>query len=64
MNIQLTIYFVKWLYNWLSTNDYTIDYIHTKMPVQFTMLHTSSWILYIYDDIHSQITIQYEIYTG
>ena len=38
MTIQLTIYLVKWIYNWLSTNDYPIDYIHIQITIQLTML--------------------------
>ena len=38
MTIQLTIYIVKWLYNWLCINDYIIDYIHSQMAIQSTML--------------------------
>ena len=34
---QVTIFIVKWLHNWLYTNDYTIDYIHSQMSVQLTM---------------------------
>ena len=46
MIIQLTLYIVKWLYNWLYTSSsvYTIDYIHSHMTIQLT-IYIIKWLL-------------------
>ena len=58
MTIQLTIYIVKWLYNWLNTNDY-IQLSISIVKWLHNWLYTNDYRAIEY--IHSQIdhTIDY-----
>ena len=58
ITIKLTIYIVKGLYNWLSTNDYTIDYIYIVNWL-YSWLYTLS---NEYTIENLQMTIQLTIY--
>ena len=61
MTIQLTIYIFKWQYNWLSTNDNTIEYIHSQLTIQLTMLLLLLLLLnsYIYKTTAAEFSIIY-----
>ena len=45
MQIQLSIYIVKWLYNWLYTSSsvYTINYVHSHMTIKLP-IYIVKWI--------------------
>ena len=64
MTIQLTIYIVKWLYNCVYSNDYTIDHIHSQMTIQLTKYNDHIQVKWLYKWLYTIVKWLYNwLYT-